>query len=87
MASGPGPGAGCGEPLYVRLCDAPKLCGLSRSTLERSIAAGKLPAFRIARRTLVRPEDLRALIEGPGVGADGAEGERSGAEGTGGGSS
>ena len=59
MASDPGPEAGDVVPMYVRLSDAPKLCGLSRSTLERFIAAGRLPAFRRARWTLVRPVDLR----------------------------
>ena len=52
------------RPLYVGLDEAARLVGLSRRTLQRWTAAGRLPVHRVGRRVLVAPSDLVPLVEG-----------------------
>ena len=49
------------------------LLGLSKSTVQRHIASGRIPALRLGRRVLIPTrvlEDLLALAGAPGVRAD-----------------
>jgi excisionase family DNA binding protein len=49
--------------LLLSLADtAAVLGGISESTVKRMIAAGDLPAVKLAGRTLVRAEDLEAVV-------------------------
>jgi excisionase family DNA binding protein len=43
--------------------EAAHSCGLSRTTLYRLIADGKLLTLKIGSRRLVRPEAIEALLE------------------------
>lgn len=51
-------------PLAYTLADATALCGLSRSTLCRHAAAGRLRLVKVGGRTLVDADSLRNLIGG-----------------------
>lgn len=51
-------------PLAYTLSDASAACGLSRSTLYRHAAAGRLRLVRVGGRTLVDAASLRALLRG-----------------------
>lgn len=51
------------EPIAVRLRDAPRYCGLSRSELYRRAAAGELEIRKSGRTGLVLTADLRRLVE------------------------
>jgi excisionase family DNA binding protein len=57
-------GRSAATPLAYTLNDASATCGLSRSTLYRHAAAGRLRLVRVGGRTLVDAASLRALIEG-----------------------
>ncbi|MDI3309537.1 MAG: helix-turn-helix domain-containing protein [Acetobacteraceae bacterium] len=46
------------------MSDASAACGLSRSTLYRHAAAGRLRLVRVGGRTLVDAASLRALLRG-----------------------
>ena len=50
-------------PLTHTLADAAHLTGLSRSTLYRHAAAGRLRLVKVGGRTLVDAGSLRALVE------------------------
>ena len=52
-----------GEPLAVSIDEAGRLVGLSPVTLRRRHRDGALPFVRLGRRTLVRVEDLRRMLE------------------------
>jgi excisionase family DNA binding protein len=41
-----------------------EMCGLSRATLYRLIADGRLATLKIGARRLVRPEAIEALLNG-----------------------
>jgi excisionase family DNA binding protein len=49
------------QPL-LSIADAARALNVSRSTINRVIACGDLAVVKIGDRTLVRPEDLDALI-------------------------
>lgn len=51
------------EPLAVRIPDAVRISGLSRSEIYRRIAAGDIRAIKSGRRTLIPMESLRAADE------------------------
>ena len=55
------------EPLAVGLDEAARLIGLSPITLRRRAKNGSLPLVRLGRRTLVRLDDLRRLLETGGT--------------------
>jgi excisionase family DNA binding protein len=48
----------------MTIAQAVQSSGLSRSTLYELIGAGKLDARKVAGRTLILAESLRAFIEG-----------------------
>lgn len=50
------------EPLAVSINDAAKALGLGRTTIYAMIADGRLEAFKIGSRTLVRMESIRRLV-------------------------
>lgn len=52
------------DRLAYTLHDATAACGLSRSTLYRHAAAGRLRLVKVGGRTLVDATSLRALIGG-----------------------
>ena len=50
------------HPLTHTLNDAARITGLSRSTLYRHAAAGRLRLVKVGGRTLVDADSLRALV-------------------------
>jgi excisionase family DNA binding protein len=53
-----------GEPVYVTLEQAAARCSVSRDSLKREIAAGRLPRYRMRDRVLVKVSELDALLRG-----------------------
>lgn len=49
------------EPLTVRIGDAVRLTGISRSTLYELIRAGRVETVKVGRSTLVRYASLKKL--------------------------
>lgn len=54
------------EPLAVSIKDAAKALGVGRTTIYAMIADGRLDAFKVGRRTLVRMASIRRVIAGEG---------------------
>ena len=52
------------EPLAVPIAEAARLSGVGRSTIYNEISNGNLQAHKVARRTIVKMEDLRTWIAG-----------------------
>lgn len=50
------------EPLAVSINDTARALGMGRTSIYAMIADGRLEAFKIGRRTLVRMESIRRLI-------------------------
>jgi len=50
-------------PLAYSVEDAARLIGIGPATMWKWLADGRLPAIRINRRTLIKREDLEALLE------------------------
>ena len=50
------------EVLAVSIKDAAKALGIGRTSIYAMIADGRLEAFKLGRRTLVRVESLRKLV-------------------------
>lgn len=50
--------------IAVSINDAARTLGLGRTSVYSLINQGKLEAFKIGRRTLVRAESIRALADG-----------------------
>lgn len=50
------------EPISVRIPDAVRMTGLSRSRIYQLIAAGDIEAAKVGRSTVVLVASLRALI-------------------------
>lgn len=59
------PAARPGEPLAYRVNDASRISGLGRTTLYKLHAEGKLAMIKVAGRTLIPAESLRALLQVP----------------------
>ena len=58
------------KPIALSIPGAVRCSGLSRATLYRHIANGRLPIRKAGSRTLVLMSDLAAFIESlPGAGA------------------
>lgn len=49
------------EPMTVRICDAIRLTGISRTGLYKLIRAGKVETVKLGRCTLVRYRSLKKL--------------------------
>ena len=54
------------EPLAVSINDTAKALGLGRTSIYELIKDGRLDAFKLGRRTLVRVESIRRLVEAQG---------------------
>ena len=54
------------EPLAYSIRDACRVSSLSRSGIYREISAGRLAVRRVAGRTLIPADALRALVCGEG---------------------
>lgn len=50
------------EPLALSINDTAKALGLGRTSIYAMIADGRLEAFRLGRRRLVRMESIRRLV-------------------------
>lgn len=51
------------DPISVRIPDAVRMTGLSRSKIYLLIAAGDLEAAKVGRSTVVSVESLKAVIQ------------------------
>ena len=56
--------SGGGEPLAYSIENAAATVGLSRTSIKQEIAAGRLRARKMGRRTLVRHIDLLRWLDG-----------------------
>jgi excisionase family DNA binding protein len=54
------------EPLALSINDAAKALGLGRTSIYAMIADGRLDAFRLGRRRLVRLESIKRLVAAQG---------------------
>jgi excisionase family DNA binding protein len=50
------------EALAVSINDAAKALGLGRTSIYAMIADGRLEAFRLGRRRLIRMESIKRLV-------------------------
>lgn len=50
------------EPLAVSINDTAKALGLGRTSIYAMIGDGRLEAFKLGRRTLVRAESIKRLV-------------------------
>lgn len=50
------------EPIAVSINDAASALGLGRTSIYAMIADGRLEAFKIGRRTLIRVESIQRLV-------------------------
>lgn len=54
------------ETLAISINDAAKALSLGRTSIYAMIADGRLEAFKLGRRTLVKAESVRRLVAGEG---------------------
>jgi excisionase family DNA binding protein len=54
------------EPLAVPINDTAQALGLGRTSIYAMIADGRLEAFKLGRRRLVKTESIRRLIAAQG---------------------
>ena len=54
------------EPLALSINDTAKALSLGRTSIYAMIADGRLEAFKLGRRTLVRTESIRRLVAAQG---------------------
>lgn len=52
------------EPLAVSVNGAAKALSLGRTSIYAMIADGRLEAFKLGRRTLIRMESIRRVVAG-----------------------
>jgi excisionase family DNA binding protein len=50
------------EPLALSINDTAKALSLGRTSIYAMIADGRLEAFKLGRRTLIRMESIRRLV-------------------------
>jgi len=53
------------EPIAISINDAAKVLGLGRTSIYAMIADGRLEAFKVGRRKLVRVESIKRLVAKP----------------------
>jgi excisionase family DNA binding protein len=51
------------EPLAISINDAAKALGVGRTSIYQMINDGRLEAFKLGRRTLVKTESIRRLVD------------------------
>jgi len=54
------------EPLAISINDAAKVLGLGRTSIYAMIGDRRLQAFKLGRRTLVKMDSIRQLIDEQG---------------------
>lgn len=54
------------EPIALSINDTAKLLSLGRTSIYAMIADGRLEAFRLGRRRLVRMESIKRLVAAQG---------------------
>lgn len=54
------------EALAISINDTAKVLGLGRTSIYAMIADGRLEAFKLGRRTLVKAESIRRLVAAQG---------------------
>jgi excisionase family DNA binding protein len=54
------------EPLALSINDTAQTLGIGRTSIYAMIADGRLEAFRLGRRRLVRMESIRRLVAAQG---------------------
>ena len=54
------------EPIALSINDTAKLLSLGRTSIYGMIADGRLEAFRLGRRRLVRMESIKRLVAAQG---------------------
>lgn len=54
------------EPLALSINDTARTLGVGRTSIYAMLADGRLDAFRLGRRRLVRMESIRRLIAAQG---------------------
>ena len=52
------------EPLALSITDAAKALSLGRTSIYAMIGDGRLEAFKLGRRTLIRMESIRCVVAG-----------------------
>lgn len=52
------------EIITTSIKDAAKALGLGRTSIYALIKEGKLESFKLGRRTLIKAESIRRLVEG-----------------------
>lgn len=52
------------EPLALSINDAAKALSLGRTSIYAMIGDGRLEAFKLGRRTLIRMESIRRVVSG-----------------------
>jgi excisionase family DNA binding protein len=52
------------EPLALSVNDTAKALSLGRTSIYSMISDGRLKAFKLGRRTLIKAESVRRLIDG-----------------------
>lgn len=52
------------EPLALSVNDAAKALSLGRTSIYALIAEGRLEAFKLGRRTLIKMESIRRIVAG-----------------------
>ena len=50
------------EPLAVSINDTAKALGMGRTSIYSMIADGRLEAFKLGRRTLIRMDSIKRLV-------------------------
>ncbi len=50
------------EPLAISINDTAKALGLGRTSIYAMIADGRLEAFKLGRRTLIRADSIKRLV-------------------------
>jgi excisionase family DNA binding protein len=51
------------EPLALSVNDTAKALSLGRTSIYAMIADGRLDAFKLGRRTLIRTDSIRRIVE------------------------
>lgn len=54
------------DPLAISINETAKVLGLGRTSIYGMIGDGRLETFKLGRRTLVKTESIRRLVEGQG---------------------